>query len=169
MIPLQLSVAHASSAAICSAFQSAANCSLASIPSHSRTKSSGSHTSGSVSSNTLISCCTVIELPAQSVILYVRVITNPETTEPLHVDSVCSSLTNSTVSSFGDAQLSASSVTTSGSGSGTSSTHSTVIGSGLLAVGSVTSLTVIVCSTSVKLPAQSVILYVRVITNPPSA
>ena len=73
------------------------------------------------------------------------------------------------MSSFGDAQLSASSVTTSVSGAGTSSKHSTVIGSGLLAVGSVTSLTVIVCSTSVKLPAQSVILYVLTIVNPPFA
>jgi len=55
------------------------------------------------------------------------------------------------------------------SGSGTSSKHSTVTGFGLLAVGLVLSSTVIVCSTSVELPAQSVILYVLVITVPPLA
>ena len=80
-----------------------------------------------------------------------------------------SSPSNVIVSSFGAAQLSAASVTTLMSSVGTSSIHSTVTGSGLLAVGSVTSFTVIVCSTVIEFPAQSVTLYVRVITVPPSA
>ena len=55
-------------------------------------------------------------------------------------------------------QLSASSVTTVISGAGTSAAHSTLIGAGLLAVGSVTSLIVMAWVTLIELPQSSVTL-----------
>ena len=61
-------------------------------------------------------------------------------------------------------QLSASSVTTVISGTGTSPVHCTVTGAGLLAVGLVVSSMLIVCVAVLKLPHASVTLYVLVIT-----
>src|ERR1051325_69869 len=102
-------------------------------------------------------------LTEQSVTLYVRcTVTGP----PLHVVLVTSSLTHATT---GDgSQLSASSVTTAGFGDGIELKHSTLMSDGLLAVGFVTSCTLIVCITVIELPEQSVTLYVRcTVTGPP--
>ena len=62
------------------------------------------------------------------------------------------SLTNATV---GIVQLSASSVTTSIFGNGTSEIHETVIGTGLLAVGKIVSSIVINCVTLIAFPHTS--------------
>ena len=74
---------------------------------------------------------------------------------------VISSSTKVTVRSPFTSQLSASSVTTVTSGAGISLKHSTSIEAGLDAVGSVVSAILNVCVTSVVLPEQSSILYVR--------
>ena len=95
-------------------------------------------------------------LPQESVTLYVLVITSGQEFPSL------TSLTNATV---GVPQLSASSVTTLMSTAGTSSIHSTFTATGLLAVGSVISLTVIVCVTLMEFPQLSVTEYVLVITS----
>ena len=79
------------------------------------------------------------------------------------VAQLLTSLTNATVGVV--VQLSASSVTTATSGSGTSAEHCTVIAAGLLAVGNVVSSTVIVCVTLIELPQLSVTEYVRVMTS----
>ena len=62
-------------------------------------------------------------------------------------------------------QLSAASVTTDMSATGTSPTHSTVSPVGFEAVGGVISLTVMVWVTFIELPQSSVTLYVRVMVS----
>jgi hypothetical protein len=91
---------------------------------------------GLVTSLIVIVWVTLIELPQSSVTLYVLVIVSG------HVRPSETSETHATTGAA--VQLSASSVTTVISGAGTSVAHSTLIGAGLLAVGSVTSLIVIV-------------------------
>src|SRR5512143_3101385 len=79
---------------------------------------------------------------------------------------VLPSLTSDTHATTGlTVQLSASSVTTDMSAAGTSPMHCTFIGAGLLAVGSVSSLTVIVWVTVMLLLQSSVILWVLVLPS----
>ena len=89
---------------------------------------------GSTVSSTTINCVTVMALPQASVTLSTLSMVSGQD-EPLDVSE--------TKATVGTEQLSASSVTTAGSGAGISAVHSTVIVGGLLAVGSMVSSTTI--------------------------
>jgi len=104
---------------------------------HSTNVSRGAVPVGSIGSVINTSCVTLIELPQESVTLYVYVIVSGHGLPSVACD------TNATV---GVPQLSASSITTSGSGNG-AGPPGTIVCAGLVAVGKVTSLMMISCDT----------------------
>ena len=98
----------------------------------------------------------MIEFPHESVTLYVLVIVS---------EQVFPSDTSLTKATVGVPQLSKAFVTTEISEAGISSKHSTLISVGVSAVGSVTSRIIILCSTLIEFPHESVTLYVLVIVS----
>ena len=115
---------------------------------------------GAVLSIAVIVCVTLTVLPQASVTRYILVAMYGLA---VHPDPPLFVLLNKVT--VGVLQLSASLMTTSGSGAGISAMHCTDVGAGLLAVGGVLSIAVIVWVTLTVLPQASVTRYILVAIN----